>query len=87
MQTGVNVVSNLTLVKFPGMNLVASEEISLDRTVPDVRMEECQFWNYPSNLPKVSSGDFFKLERFINVSYFKTLQTCPNLLNALELIF
>jgi hypothetical protein len=35
--------------------MIASEEISLDRSVPDVRMEECKFWNYPNNLPKVIS--------------------------------
>ena len=27
-----------------GMNLVASEEISLDRTVPDTRLLECKDW-------------------------------------------
>ncbi len=37
------------------MNMIASEEISLDRSVPDVRMDECKFWNYPNNLPKVIS--------------------------------
>jgi hypothetical protein len=35
--------------------MIASEEISLDRSVPDVRMDECKFWNYPNNLPKVIS--------------------------------
>jgi polypeptide N-acetylgalactosaminyltransferase len=36
------------------MNIAASDEISLDRSIPDVRMQECQYWNYPANLPKVN---------------------------------
>lgn len=37
-----------------GMNMVASDEISLDRSVPDTRMEECKDWHYPQELPKAS---------------------------------
>lgn len=37
-----------------GMNMVASDEISLDRSLPDTRMEECKDWHYPSELPKAS---------------------------------
>ncbi|VDN35838.1 unnamed protein product, partial [Cylicostephanus goldi] len=28
--------------------------ISLNRTIPDIRMEECKHWNYPETLPTVS---------------------------------
>ncbi|XP_034941917.1 N-acetylgalactosaminyltransferase 7 [Chelonus insularis] len=37
-----------------GMNMVCSDEISLDRSIPDIRPEECKHWNYPTNLPKTS---------------------------------
>ena len=36
-----------------GMNMVASNEISLDRSLPDTRMPECKDWHYPAELPKV----------------------------------
>jgi len=39
------------------MNMMASDGISFDRSVPDIRMQECQYWNYPSNLPKVEYLD------------------------------
>ena len=37
-----------------GMNMVASDEISLDRSLPDTRLPECKYWHYPSDLPKAS---------------------------------
>ena len=37
-----------------GMNIVASDEISLDRSIPDTRLEECRYWHYPADLPKAS---------------------------------
>ncbi|XP_026463507.1 N-acetylgalactosaminyltransferase 7-like, partial [Ctenocephalides felis] len=37
-----------------GMNMVCSDEISLDRTIKDTRLEECKHWNYPTELPKTS---------------------------------
>ncbi|XP_012146100.1 N-acetylgalactosaminyltransferase 7 [Megachile rotundata] len=37
-----------------GMNMVCSDEISLDRSVPDTRMTECKHWNYPEVLPRTS---------------------------------
>ena len=36
-----------------GMNMVASNEISMDRSLPDTRMSECKDWHYPVELPKV----------------------------------
>ena len=41
------------------MNMVASNEISLDRSLPDTRMSECKDWHYPAELPKV---DIFVLQ-------------------------
>uniref|UniRef100_A0A1B6CZF7 Polypeptide N-acetylgalactosaminyltransferase n=1 Tax=Clastoptera arizonana TaxID=38151 RepID=A0A1B6CZF7_9HEMI len=37
-----------------GMNMACSDEISLDRSIPDLRLEECKHWNYPTDLPKTS---------------------------------
>ncbi|KAF4517123.1 hypothetical protein B566_EDAN008882 [Ephemera danica] len=37
-----------------GMNMVCSDEIAMDRTIPDLRMSECQHWNYPEDLPRAS---------------------------------
>ncbi|XP_015188126.1 PREDICTED: N-acetylgalactosaminyltransferase 7 [Polistes dominula] len=37
-----------------GMNMVCSDEISLDRSIPDTRPPECKHWNYPLVLPKTS---------------------------------
>ena len=37
-----------------GFNQLASDEITLNRTVPDLRESECQFWDYPKELPKAS---------------------------------
>ncbi|XP_065342974.1 N-acetylgalactosaminyltransferase 7 isoform X1 [Cloeon dipterum] len=37
-----------------GMNMACSDEISLDRTIPDLRMDECKYWNYPEDLPRAS---------------------------------
>ena len=44
------------IITFPtsyGMNMVASNEISMDRSLPDTRMSECKDWHYPAELPKV----------------------------------
>ncbi|KAK7866787.1 hypothetical protein R5R35_008769 [Gryllus longicercus] len=37
-----------------GINLEASEEISLERSLHDTRLPECKYISYPQNLPKVS---------------------------------
>lgn len=47
-----------------GMNLVCSDEIPLNRSVPDLREEECKHWNYPENLPKTSVIIVFHNEGF-----------------------
>jgi len=30
-----------------GFNMVASDRIAMNRTIPDSRMSECKYWNYP----------------------------------------
>ncbi|XP_064484396.1 N-acetylgalactosaminyltransferase 7-like [Ornithodoros turicata] len=37
-----------------GMNMVVSDHISPNRSVPDMRMEECKYWQYPTDLPTTS---------------------------------
>uniref|UniRef100_A0A0K0E3P2 Polypeptide N-acetylgalactosaminyltransferase n=1 Tax=Strongyloides stercoralis TaxID=6248 RepID=A0A0K0E3P2_STRER len=37
-----------------GFNTYVSDMISLNRTIPDIRMEECKHWNYPEDLPTAS---------------------------------
>lgn len=37
-----------------GINVVASDEISMNRSIPDTRLEECKYWEYPEDLPKTS---------------------------------
>ena len=37
-----------------GFNQLVSDEIKLNRTIPDLREAECPFWDYPKELPKAS---------------------------------
>ncbi|XP_062333959.1 N-acetylgalactosaminyltransferase 7 isoform X2 [Osmerus eperlanus] len=37
-------------IKEFGFNMVASDMISLDRTISDIRHDECKYWNYDENL-------------------------------------
>jgi len=43
-----------TLKGVYGFNQLVSDEISLNRTVPDTREEECRYWDYPTELPTAS---------------------------------
>lgn len=47
-----------------GMNIKCSNEISLNRSIPDLRLEECKHWNYPEDLPKTSVVLVFHNEGF-----------------------
>ena len=44
----------LPFVDVYGFNQLVSDEISLDRTVPDMRESECKHWDYPEDLPTAS---------------------------------
>ena len=37
-----------------GFNQLASDEIPLNRSVPDTREEECRWWDYPTSMPTAS---------------------------------
>ncbi|XP_038073737.1 N-acetylgalactosaminyltransferase 7-like [Patiria miniata] len=47
-----------------GFNVVLSDEISLDRAVPDIRDPECKYWHYPEKLPNASVVLAFSNEGF-----------------------
>ncbi|CAG0884402.1 unnamed protein product [Cyprideis torosa] len=44
--------------------MVVSNEIAMDRSIPDTRMEECKHWDYPEDLPKASVILVFHNEGF-----------------------
>ncbi|XP_033735035.1 N-acetylgalactosaminyltransferase 7-like [Pecten maximus] len=37
-----------------GFNMVNSDKIAMDRTIPDTRLDECKYWQYPEDLPTAS---------------------------------
>ncbi|KAI8503387.1 N-acetylgalactosaminyltransferase 7 [Branchiostoma belcheri] len=41
-------------IKEFGFNIVASDKISLDRTIKDIRDPECKYWHYDTSLPNIS---------------------------------
>ncbi|KAJ6216287.1 hypothetical protein RDWZM_007444 [Blomia tropicalis] len=48
-----------------GMNIAISDQIPLDRNVPDLRHKECRYWHYPEyGLPTVSVVIVFHNEGF-----------------------
>lgn len=48
-----------------GMNIAASDRIPMDRSIPDIRLEECQHWNYgEEKLPHASVVIVFHNEGF-----------------------
>ena len=59
-----------------GFNQLVSDEITLNRTVPDLREEECQFWDYPENLPKASVVLVFHNEGWSTL--FRTVHSALN---------
>jgi polypeptide N-acetylgalactosaminyltransferase len=48
----------------------------LNRTVPDTREEECQFWDYPHNMPKASIILVFHNEGWSTL--FRTINSVIN---------
>ncbi|CAG7687944.1 unnamed protein product [Allacma fusca] len=40
----------VSLGKYKGICVRASDDISLTRTIPDTRPEECKYWNYPEHM-------------------------------------
>lgn len=59
-----------------GFNQLVSDEITLNRTVPDLREDECQFWDYPKDLPKASVVLVFHNEGWSTL--FRTVHSVLN---------
>ena len=59
-----------------GFNQLVSDEISLNRTIPDLREPECPNWNYPTDLPKASV-----ILVFHNEGWSSLLRTVNSILN------
>lgn len=59
-----------------GFNQLVSDRISLNRTVPDTREEECKFWDYPTNLPSASV-----ILVFHNEGWSSLLRTVNSIIN------
>jgi len=59
-----------------GFNQLVSDEISLNRTVPDQREDECKFWDYPTNLPTASVILVFHNEGWTTL--FRTVHSVIN---------
>ena len=59
-----------------GFNQLVSDEITLNRTVPDLREEECQYWDYPAQMPKASV-----ILVFHNEGWSTLLRTVHSVLN------
>lgn len=65
-----------------GMNMVVSDQVALDRSIPDIRHEECHYWHYPKNLPTTSVVIVFH-----NEGWSTLLRTVHSVLNRSPLQF
>ena len=59
-----------------GFNQLVSDEMTLNRTVPDLREPECQHWDYPTKLPKASVIMVFHNEGWSTL--FRTVHSVLN---------
>ena len=59
-----------------GFNQLVSDEISLNRTVPELREEECKWWDYPTDMPTASV-----ILVFHNEGWSTLLRTVNSVLN------
>ena len=59
-----------------GFNQLVSDEISLNRTVPDQREDECSNWDYPTNMPTASVILVFHNEGWTTL--FRTVNSIIN---------
>ncbi|VDM62720.1 unnamed protein product [Angiostrongylus costaricensis] len=72
-----------------GFNTYVSDMISLNRTIPDIRMEECKHWNYPESLPSVSVIIVFHNEGWtplLRTVHSVLLRSPPNLLKEIVMV-
>lgn len=72
-----------------GFNTFVSDMISLNRSVPDVRMDECKYWHYPEDLPTASVVIVFHNEGWsplLRTVHSVILRSPPNLLKEIVLV-
>uniref|UniRef100_A0A915CCR0 Polypeptide N-acetylgalactosaminyltransferase n=2 Tax=Parascaris univalens TaxID=6257 RepID=A0A915CCR0_PARUN len=72
-----------------GFNTFVSDMISLNRSVPDVRMDECKYWHYPEDLPTASVVIVFHNEGWsplMRTVHSVILRSPPNLLKEIVLV-
>ncbi|XP_067680956.1 N-acetylgalactosaminyltransferase 7-like isoform X1 [Haliotis asinina] len=72
-----------------GCDMKVSDQISVQRSIPDTRPKECKFWHYPSNLPGASVIVIFHNEG--NSTLLRTINSIinrspPSLLKELVLV-
>ncbi|XP_005105766.2 N-acetylgalactosaminyltransferase 7 [Aplysia californica] len=60
---GKRALAQHTIQEF-GFNMVASDQVAMDRVVPDTRLPECKFWKYPEDQPQASVILVFHNEGF-----------------------
>ncbi|VDO19298.1 unnamed protein product [Heligmosomoides polygyrus] len=71
------------------MNVLASDKISLDRSIPDSRSEECHALSYPENLPTASVVIIFTDEFYsalLRTVHSVVNRTPPHLLKEIILV-
>uniref|UniRef100_A0A2C9JJC3 Polypeptide N-acetylgalactosaminyltransferase n=1 Tax=Biomphalaria glabrata TaxID=6526 RepID=A0A2C9JJC3_BIOGL len=60
-----------------GFNMVASDKVAMNRTLPDTRMEECKYWHYPEDLPTASV-----ILVFFNEGWSTLIRTVHSVINT-----
>ncbi|XP_076441761.1 N-acetylgalactosaminyltransferase 7-like [Babylonia areolata] len=60
-----------------GFNMVISDKIPMNRSVPDTRMDECKYWHYPEHLPTASV-----ILVFYNEGWSTLLRTVHSVINT-----
>uniref|UniRef100_A0A1I7Y004 Polypeptide N-acetylgalactosaminyltransferase n=1 Tax=Steinernema glaseri TaxID=37863 RepID=A0A1I7Y004_9BILA len=72
-----------------GFNTYVSDMISMNRTVPDVRMTECKYWHYPEELPTASVVIVFHNEGWsplLRTVHSVLLRSPPHLIKEIILV-
>ncbi|XP_025103406.1 N-acetylgalactosaminyltransferase 7-like [Pomacea canaliculata] len=71
--------ANLMIQQY-GFNMVNSDKIAMNRTIPDTRLEECKYWHYPTDLPTASVILVFHNEGFTTLvrTVHSVINTSPS---------
>lgn len=72
-----------------GMNIAASNDIAMNRSIPDTRLDECKYWHYPTELPSTSVIIVFHNEGFsvlMRTVHSVINRSPPNILHEIVLV-